>query len=115
MPAWKCWHCMAKKPPKAFTPLDPGALPWLLASAIATTAPHASHLPLWLSLLVGAILLWRIGLGYAKAALPARTLLVLIVVGGTAGIGWEFHTLFGRDSLWAARLHCAPPAPTVAG
>ena len=37
-------------------PLDRGAVPWLLAAALATTAPHAGHLPLWLTLLAGTAL-----------------------------------------------------------
>lgn len=39
--------------------LEHGALPWLLATAVATVAPHAEHLPPWLTLLVAAALLWR--------------------------------------------------------
>ena len=101
MPAWKFWLCMAKKPvkpPIPILPLEPGALPWLLAVAIATAAPHVSHLPLWLSLSVGGIGLWRTWLWRENAPLPERWRLALLVVAGTAGIGWQFHTLFGRDS-----------------
>ena len=52
---------MAKKSVKAPQALEPGTLPWLLLVAIATAAPHAIHLPPWLSLLAGGILLWRVG------------------------------------------------------
>lgn len=86
------------KPTKAATPLDPGAIPWLLAVAVATATPHASHLPLWLSLLVGSAIIWRGVLWWRKGALPARWQLVLFVIAGVAGIGWEFRTLFGRDA-----------------
>ena len=79
-------------------PLGRGAIPWLLAAALATTAPHASHLPLWLSLLVGAALLWRAGLWRMHSPLPSRWLLTLVTLAGVAAIGWEFRTLFGRDS-----------------
>ena len=30
-------------------PLDRGVIPWLLAVALATSLPHAEHLPLWWS------------------------------------------------------------------
>ncbi len=78
--------------------LEHGAVAWLLAVALATAAPHAEHLPLWLTLLVGAILLWRAWLWHRNEPLPARGLLALIVVAGLAGIGWEYRTLFGRDA-----------------
>ncbi len=89
---------MAKKISKPIVPLERNAIPWLLAVAVATAAPHASHQPLWLSLLVGSVLLWRGWLWHTNAPLPARWLLILLVVASVAGIGWEFRTLFGRDS-----------------
>ena len=89
---------MATKPIKQATPLDPGALPWLLACALATSAPHAEHLPLWLSALAGLFLLWRTYLWRSDAPLPTRWSLALLVATGVGGIGWEFHTLFGRDA-----------------
>ena len=79
-------------------PLDRGTVPWLLTAALATTAPHASHLPLWLSLLVGGALLWRAGLWQTHSPLPSRWLLMLVTLAGAAAIGWQFRTLFGRDS-----------------
>ena len=79
-------------------PLDHHALPWLLAVALATAAPHASHQPVWLTLLAAGALLWRGWLWHTHAPLPARWSLVLLVIIGSAGIGWEFRTLFGRDA-----------------
>ena len=83
---------------KASEPLDPGAIPWMLAIALASAAPHAAHLPAWLSAAGAAALLWRAWLWHDNRPLPRRWLLVLAVVAGTAGIGWEYRTLFGRDS-----------------
>jgi len=78
--------------------LDHGAVPWLLAAALATVAPHADHLPLWLTVLVGAVLLWRAWLWRQNERLPARWLLTGLVIVCAAGIGWQFRTLLGRDS-----------------
>lgn len=78
--------------------LDYGAVPWLLAVAVATAAPHSVHLPLWLTLLTAGILLWRAWLWRRNARLPTRGVLALLVVAGLAGIGWEYRTLFGRDA-----------------
>jgi uncharacterized protein (DUF58 family) len=38
--------------------LDRGTAPWLFASALATTAPHVEHQPVWLSVLAIAIFAW---------------------------------------------------------
>jgi hypothetical protein len=77
--------------------LERGAVPWLLAAALATTVPHAEHLPSWLSALVGSALLWRGWLWHRRRPLPARWALALLVGGCVAGIAWQFHTLLGKD------------------
>jgi transglutaminase-like putative cysteine protease len=77
--------------------LDRGAIPWLLAVAVATTLPHAEHLPWWLSLLSGAALLGRAWLWLRNGRLPRRWALGLLVFAGAAGIAWHYRTPFGRD------------------
>ena len=79
-------------------PLDEGVVPWLILVALATLAPHAFHLPLWLSLLAATLLLWRAVLWFRSAPPPARWLPGLLVVAGTLGIALQFRTLFGRDA-----------------
>ena len=87
-----------KPPASTAAPLEHAAVPWLLVAALATAAPHADHLPLWLSLLIATVLLWRTWLWHNRGALPKRWPLVLLVAGSVGGIGWQFHTLFGRDA-----------------
>jgi hypothetical protein len=84
--------------PVAPVSLEKAEVPWLLAVAITTVAPHGSHLPLWLSLLTSSVLLWRSGLWRQNARLPSRWLLALLALAGVAGIGWQFRTLLGRDA-----------------
>jgi len=84
------------RPPQKL--LEHAAVPWLLAVALATAGPHAGHLPLWLSLLVGGALLWRAGLWFQGGQLPPRWSLALLVIGAVAGIGWQFHSLLGKDA-----------------
>jgi len=79
-------------------PLAPGALPWLLVAVLATAAPHAGHLPPWLSLLAATLLLWRVWLWRQQGKLPPRALLVLLTLTAVAAIGWHYRTLFGRDA-----------------
>ena len=78
--------------------LDHGAIPWLLAVALATTLPHLEHLPWWLSLFSVALLLGRGWLWKTNSRLPVRWLLAVVVIVGTMAIGWQYRTLFGRDA-----------------
>jgi len=70
----------------------------LLLSILMVIAPHAEHLPLWVSSLCAGLLLWRGWLTYSGNPLPKRWLLMLITVAGTVGIVFNFHTLFGREA-----------------
>ena len=88
---------MARPAKPSPPPIDHAVVPWLLATALATAAPHASHLPIWLTLFGACVLSWRIWLWYTRSPLPSRWLLGLLIVAGSAGIGWEYRTLFGRD------------------
>ncbi|PKO39752.1 MAG: DUF3488 domain-containing protein [Betaproteobacteria bacterium HGW-Betaproteobacteria-4] len=78
--------------------LDRHATPWLFATALATTAPHFMHQPPWLSAVAGALLLWAVWLWWKDQRLPGRWILIPLVGAGSAGILFEFHTLFGRDA-----------------
>lgn len=79
-------------------PLERATVPWLLASAVATTAPHVEHQPHWLMASAGAMLLLGCWLWFSRRGLPPRWLLSLIVVGGSTAIWFEYRTLFGRDA-----------------
>lgn len=78
--------------------LDRTAVPWLFACALVTTAPHAEHQPLWLSLATAGLLLWGVWLWQTDRRLPGRWPLVALVVACCSGIFVEFRTLFGRDA-----------------
>ena len=69
----------------------------LLLSILMVTAPHADHLPLWVSALCVALLVWRAYLAYSGNPLPKRWLLLAITFASVGGILIEFHTLFGRE------------------
>ena len=78
--------------------LEPASIPWLWMAALATLLPHFLHLPTWLSLLSACALGWRALLWKYHRPLPARGWLGLLALVGVMGIGWEFHTFFGRDA-----------------
>jgi len=69
----------------------------LLLSVLMVIAPHANHLPLWISGLCCALLAWRGYLIFSGTELPPRWLLVAVTLASVAGIFLEFHTLFGRE------------------
>ena len=70
----------------------------LRACVLMISAPHADHLPLWITGLGFVILGWRAWLAYSNQPLPPRWLLLFIMAGSVGGILLSFHTLFGRDA-----------------
>ena len=79
---------------KLSTPLIYG----LLACVLLISAPHAEHLPLWVSSMSITLLSWRAWLAYRNHPLPPRGLLLVVMLGAVTGILIHFHTLFGREA-----------------
>jgi transglutaminase-like putative cysteine protease len=78
--------------------LDHRCAPWLFATALATTIPHAIHLPLWLSALTAGIIAYAGWLWWRNQRLPGRWLLMPLVGIACAGVLFEFRTLLGREA-----------------
>jgi hypothetical protein len=70
----------------------------LLGGALLVLAPHAAHLPLWISLLCGKTLLWRASVTLRGTRLPPMLLLLPISMLAMAGVYASFGTLLGRDA-----------------
>lgn len=85
-------------PERPSPPLERGAVPWLLAATLASAAPHAIHLPPWISALGAVLLLWRAWIWQQDKALPPRWLLALPVLGAIVAISGEYRAFFGRDA-----------------
>ena len=62
-----------------------------------TVLPHASHLPLWCSLLTLVMLLWRAQLAISNAPLPGRWALVAVLCIAAGLTFWSFRTLLGKE------------------
>jgi transglutaminase-like putative cysteine protease len=62
-----------------------------------TVLPHASHLPLWCTLLTLAVLLWRAKLALSNAPLPGRWTLVAVLIVAAALTFWSYNTLLGKE------------------
>ena len=69
----------------------------LIACLLLVSAPHADHLPIWVSILSVVMLAWRAYLTASGNALPKRWLLLLVTLICVGMIGLSFHTLFGRE------------------
>ncbi|MFK3738519.1 transglutaminaseTgpA domain-containing protein [Massilia sp. TN1-12] len=70
----------------------------LIASSLLVLAPHALHLPLWVSLVCGAILAWRAALTVLGRRLPRNLVLVPIAAVAMAGVQQSYATVLGRDA-----------------
>jgi transglutaminase-like putative cysteine protease len=69
----------------------------LVTCILLVSAPHAEHLPVWVSGMCAILLAWRAYLAYSGNALPPRWLLMLVTVAGVIAITISFRTLFGRE------------------
>ncbi|WP_052367713.1 transglutaminase TgpA family protein [Algiphilus aromaticivorans] len=74
--------------------LDQRRLTRLLAAIALVLAPHALHLPPWLSLTVGALIAWRWGSARHGWPLPGRWLRTVLTLGAFAAV----FVTYGRSS-----------------
>ena len=70
----------------------------LLGAAVLVLAPHALHLPLWVSALCGATLAWRALITLRGERLPPNWLLLPLTVLAMGGIYLSYKTLLGREA-----------------
>jgi len=70
----------------------------LIASLALVIAPHAAHLPPWLTALTAAILAWRYLMARNNIDLPRKWLLFALALAATLGILLQYKTLFGREA-----------------
>ncbi len=69
----------------------------LIISILLVSAPHAGHLPLWVSGTGVLLLAWRVYLTRNSQRLPPRWLLVGVTLACVGGIALSFHAVFGRE------------------
>ncbi|QJE03107.1 DUF3488 domain-containing transglutaminase family protein [Massilia forsythiae] len=69
-----------------------------MASALMVLAPHAAHLPLWVTLLCGATLAWRAALTVLGRRLPPGRYLIPLAAASMAGILASYDTVLGKDA-----------------
>jgi transglutaminase-like putative cysteine protease len=69
---------------------------WLLAAALASALPLATHMPVWLGIATGFAFTWRALLSWRQYHLPPRGLLAFLAFAGSIGVFIEYHTILGR-------------------
>lgn len=77
--------------------VQPAAL-ILLLGLLLVLLPHFSHLPLWLSFVMIALILWRGCYDLQLCKIPGRLILFLLTIMLLIGIVYSYHTLIGRDA-----------------
>lgn len=82
----------------ASLPRDKADILLLLLAAAMVLAPHALHLPAWLSLAMAAPLLWRAAITVRGARQPPLAVLLPLALLGIAGVHASYGTLLGRDA-----------------
>jgi transglutaminase-like putative cysteine protease len=70
----------------------------LLAAALLVLAPHALHLPLWVSALCAATLAWRVAITVRGQRLPPSLLLLPLAALSMGGVWLTYNTVLGRDA-----------------
>jgi len=70
----------------------------LLASTVLVLLPHTAHLPLWVTLLCGATLVWRALLTLLGRRMPTNLVLAPMAIAAMAGVLQTYHTVLGRDA-----------------
>ena len=70
----------------------------LLAATLLVLAPHAAHLPLWVSAVCGCTLAWRAVVTFRGTRMPPSMLLLPLALLAMSGIYLTYKTLLGREA-----------------
>ncbi|HMS04503.1 MAG TPA: DUF3488 and transglutaminase-like domain-containing protein [Burkholderiaceae bacterium] len=71
---------------------------FLLGVVALVIAPHVPYLPVWCTLLSGAILLWRGVLAWRSRPLPSRAWVLALLVLGIGATWLSYRTIVGREA-----------------
>ncbi|MCK4865433.1 MAG: DUF3488 domain-containing transglutaminase family protein [Gammaproteobacteria bacterium] len=77
--------------------VQPAAL-ILLLGLFLVLLPHFLHLPLWLSIVTTALILWRACHELQLCKIPNKIVLFLLTIMLLTGIVFSYHTLIGRNA-----------------
>jgi transglutaminase-like putative cysteine protease len=69
----------------------------LLFSCVLVIAPHTLHMPFWMSLACGAILLWRGWVTFRGLRMPPVWALAPVALSAFGLVYLQYHMIFGRE------------------
>lgn len=70
----------------------------LIAAISMVLGPHATHLPLWVTLLCATTLAWRALITFRGTRMPPSYVLLPLALGAMGGVYITFKTLLGREA-----------------
>ena len=70
----------------------------LLLGLFLVFIPHFMHLPLWLTVVMIGLLIWRGAYELQIWVIPSKLILFLLTIMMLSGILYSYHTLIGRDA-----------------
>ena len=70
----------------------------LLGAALMVLAPHAAHLPLWVSAVCAVTLAWRASLTWRGTRMPSTLVLLPLALLSMGAVYLSFKTLLGREA-----------------
>ncbi len=70
----------------------------LLLAVAVVVAPHFQHLPLWSTVVIGLMWIWRAWLTQTLKPGPDRAVMAVLLAGCCVAVWAEHGTLFGRDA-----------------
>ncbi|MBC7416474.1 MAG: DUF3488 domain-containing transglutaminase family protein [Herminiimonas sp.] len=70
----------------------------LIVACTLVLAPHAQHVPLWITACCVFMLIWRSWITFRGNRMPPRWILLPIAVLTVPGVYWTYDTFFGRDA-----------------
>lgn len=89
LPRWPGWQHLPREARDTLFQL--GVIAW-------TVGPHLLRLPLWCTVMVVGILLWRARLAVANAPLPNRWVVAGVLAVAVALTAWTERTLLGKEA-----------------
>ena len=74
------------------------AVLWLLLGIVFILAPHVNYQSFLLTMFIGCLLLWRLGIELQYIRQPPAWFATLLAITTFIGITYGYQTIFGRDA-----------------
>ena len=79
--------------------LPRASLAWLLLALVAVVVPHVRHLPIWETIAISVVILWRVQLHRGVWYLPGRWSKLLLALLAVVGLKLHYGSLFSLEPM----------------